>query len=57
MNFLIIAICLAASNFSYQYFHGADWLTAFERTWFQSYAILGCWLSTMLVTRPLCESP
>lgn len=51
MNFLIIAICLAASNFSYQYFHGADWSLAIERTWFQSFAVLACWLS-LLVTRP-----
>lgn len=57
MNFLVIAICLAASNFGYQYFHNADWPTAFERTWFQSFAILACWLSTMLVSRPHRHTP
>lgn len=51
MNFVVIALSLAASNFGYQYFNHADWPLAIERTWFQSFAVLACWLS-LLVTRP-----
>jgi hypothetical protein len=53
MNFIIAGAAMAASNFLYQAVHHQDFMTAFERSWFQICALFTAWLLAYLFTRPV----
>lgn len=44
MNYVIAGASLAASNFIYQAVNHHDFITAFERSWFQVCALMVAWL-------------
>lgn len=49
MTYIFLAIGLTVGNLVYQRFQGnPDYMIAFERSYFQAFAILGCWLIVSL---------
>lgn len=44
MRHFSIWIALLTANFAYQFITAENWLTAFERSYFQGFAILVCFL-------------
>jgi meiotically up-regulated gene 157 (Mug157) protein len=51
MNYIIAGAAMAASNFMYQAANHHDFMTAFERSWFQICALMVAWLIAFLVQR------
>ncbi len=46
MNFIIIFITLALSNYLFQLVFDRDWMKAFDRTFFQGIALFYVWWVT-----------
>jgi hypothetical protein len=51
MNYIIAGAAMAASNFLYQVVNHHDFMTAFERSWFQVCALMAAWLMSYLAQR------
>jgi hypothetical protein len=56
MNYIIAGAAMAASNFLYQVVNHHDFMTAFERSWFQVCALMAAWLMSYLAQRSPQES-
>jgi hypothetical protein len=51
MNYIIAGAALSASNFLYQAVNHHDFMTAFERSWFQVCAVMTAWLLSYFYPR------